>query len=177
MKKVIVASINEVKVRAAENSLKRVFPQEEFEVSGVAAKSGVSEQPFSQEEAKKGAWQRITAAKELVPDADIYMAFEGAVEKIGNELWLFAWAAALDKSGNKGNAKSSAFPLPQKYYELVAEKGMEMGPATDLIFNDENSKRKGGAVSHLSDGAITREAFYINPGIFSLLPLMPKGLY
>ncbi len=58
MKTVVVASTNPVKIRAARAGFERMFPGEHFRVTGVAAPSGVSDQPASDGETYQGARNR-----------------------------------------------------------------------------------------------------------------------
>lgn len=49
MKKIIVASHNPVKIKAATDGIQRLFPDQTFVVESVDVPSGVSEQPFHEE--------------------------------------------------------------------------------------------------------------------------------
>ena len=79
MKRIVVASKNPVKARAALNGFRRVFPEETFEVETVSVASGVSDQPLSDDETLRGARNRARAAMERVPDADAWVGLEGGV--------------------------------------------------------------------------------------------------
>ncbi len=177
MKTVIVASLNPVKIEAARLSFKRAFPTEDFKVDGVAAASGVSNQPSTDEETRQGAFNRLHSAKALSPGADYYMAFEGGVEDKEDYLEEFAWAAVMDTQGKIGRARGAAFVSPASLRELVINQGMEVGDATDIIFNQENSKQKIGIVGHLTNSALTRTEYYVQTGIFALIPFINPELY
>ena len=177
MKTVIVASLNPVKIEAARLSFLRAFPGEEFSVSGVAAKSGVSDQPASDEETKQGALNRLQAAKVLSPGADYYMAFEGGIEDKPDYLEEFAWSTVMDAQGKIGRARGAAFVSPSVLRDLVINQGMEVGDATDIIFKQENSKQKIGIVGHLTNSALTRTEYYVQTGIFALIPFIHPELY
>jgi len=177
IKKIIVASLNPVKIEAARQCFKLALPNQEFIVSGVEAKSGISNQPLSDKETKKGANNRIESAKIISPGADFYMAFEGGVEDHDGVMEEFAWSVVVSKEGKRGEARSASFVVPAKLRNMVIEQGLEMGDANDILFNLENSKQAGGVVSGLSNGLITRTDYYVHMGILALLPFIHPELY
>jgi len=67
MKNVIVASTNPVKIKTTEMGFAKMFPDETFKVEGVSAKSGVPDQPMSDEETLLGATNRANNVSKLVP--------------------------------------------------------------------------------------------------------------
>ncbi|MBN2884490.1 DUF84 family protein [Patescibacteria group bacterium] len=177
IKNIIVASLNPVKIEAARQCFERAFPEQEFIVSGVAAKSGVSDQPLSNEETKRGASNRLESAKLLSPGADFYMAFEGGVEDVDGVMEEFAWALIISQDGKRGEARSASFIVPAQLRKMVIEQGLEMGNANDLLFNLKNSKQAGGVVSGLTNGIINRTDYYVHMGTFALLPFIHPELY
>jgi len=176
MKKIIVASLNPVKIEAANLAFSRVFPEEKFIIQGVAVKSGVSDQPLSNKETYQGALNRIKSAQTLEGEADYYIAFEGGAEDVNGVLEEFAWIVISDKD-NIGHARSASFSAPPALRDLVIEKGLEMGDAADIVFKDKNIKQKMGAVGCLSKGVINRSDLYVQPAILALLPFINKSLY
>ncbi|MEN0049906.1 MAG: DUF84 family protein, partial [Bacteroidota bacterium] len=59
MQKIIVASKNPVKIKAALQGFQEMFPEGFFEAEGIAVPSGVSDQPMGNEETYQGAWNRV----------------------------------------------------------------------------------------------------------------------
>ena len=55
--------------------------------------------------------------------------------------------------------------------------GLEVGEATDIIFNTSNSKQGIGMVGNLTNGALTRTDYYVQTAILSLLPFIHPELY
>mgnify|MGYP001809898306 CR=1 FL=1 len=176
MKNVVVASLNPVKLEAARLSFSQAFPNEEFTFVGVAALSGVPDQPLSKVETLQGAQNRLVSAQALHPGADFYIAFEAGIEDNEGVMEEFAWVVTTD--GHKsGKACSALFLAPPRLRALVIEQGLEVGDATDILFNEENSKQKIGAVGQLTKGAVTRTTLYVQPGILALLPFIHPELY
>lgn len=175
MKKVIVASLNPVKIKAVENGFKKMFPELKTECTGVSVPSEVSDQPMTDDETLLGAENRVKNASKALDKADFYVGIEGGVQTIGADLHVFAWIVI--KSGDKiGMSKTSTFMLPKKVTSLVKQ-GQELGIANDIIFNKENSKQKNGAVGILTDNLIDRTRYYTEAVILALVPLKNEDLY
>jgi len=72
--KIVVASQNPVKVAATRAAFAALMPGAELEMMPVSASSGVSEQPTSDAETRRGARNRINNARSAVPDADFWVS-------------------------------------------------------------------------------------------------------
>ncbi|MBU1293008.1 inosine/xanthosine triphosphatase [Patescibacteria group bacterium] len=176
MKKIIVASKNPVKVRAAQEAFERMFPEEVFESEGVSAVSGVSDQPFSDEETYTGALNRIKDIRQRIPDADYWVSFEGGVEDKNNEIEAFAWVLIENKDGVVGKGRSATFFLPPAVSQLMRE-GMELGDADDKVFGLTNSKEINGTIGSLTGNLVTRTSYYVDAAVLALIPFKNSTLY
>ena len=175
MKTVIVASNNPVKLKAAEEGFKAMFPAESFHFIGEKPVISISVQPMTDAETLQGASERAHKVKDAHPEADYWIGIEGGVEDSANEMGAFAWAVVLDNEG-MGKGRTGVFYLPQKVAELVRN-GVELGEADDRIFSRNNSKQKNGAVGLLTGDAIDRANYYIPAVIFALIPFKNPDLY
>lgn len=175
MKKIVVASRNPVKVEAVRSGFQRVFPDETFEVEGVAVPSGVSDQPLTDSETLQGAKTRAENARAARPDAAYWVGVEGGCDYLADELVAFAWVQVIGKQGT-GNARTAMFRLPKKIQDLI-EAGYELGDADDLVFGKTNSKQESGAVGLLSGDVITRATCYEHAVILALFPFKNRDLY
>ncbi|CAI5989638.1 unnamed protein product [Closterium sp. NIES-64] len=103
-RRVVVASRNPVKINAAGEALRRLFPHESFELEGFPADSGVSDQPMGDAETLTGARNRLlhVARSSAAEGADFVVAIEGGVEwcrfSDPPQLMCFAWAVVLSTS-------------------------------------------------------------------------------
>lgn len=176
MKKVIVGSNNPIKLETTKEAFEQVFPELDFEFLTFSAPSGVPDQPIGQIETKQGAINRANACKSEYLDADFYVGLEGGIEKTEEEYWVFAWMCVLGRDEKKGFGKTASFLLPPKVGDLI-DRGEELGIATDIVFNETNSKHKGGTVSILTNESITRKDFYKDAIIFALIPFLKPELY
>ncbi|MFC6999938.1 inosine/xanthosine triphosphatase [Rufibacter roseus] len=175
VKKVVVASTNPVKVKAALAGLQRMFPDEIFEAEPISVPSGVADQPMTDEETLQGAYNRVKNARAAIAGADFYIGLEGGVAPMLGELATFAWIVVCSEN-KTGKARSGTFFLPKQVTELVAQ-GVELGTANDQIFSQVNSKQKGGAVGILTDGVLDRKELYEQAVLLALVPFKTQGLY
>jgi inosine/xanthosine triphosphatase len=168
VQKIIVASTNPVKIQAALNGFRAMFPDTEFSASGVSVPSGVSDQPMTSAETLQGAFNRARAARELSPDAIYWVGIEGGCEAEGDELSCFAWVVVL--SGDTvGKSRTGTFYLPVEVATLVHQ-GVELGIADDRVFGRANSKQQNGSVGLLTADVITRVEYYVHAVILALIP-------
>ena len=168
MQTVIVASTNPVKIDSARHGLARLFPDEQFEVSGISVPSGVPDQPMSDRETFQGAWNRAENAMAAVPDADLWLGIEGGLEDVDGALQGFAWVVVRGH-GRAGRSRTATFILPNEVAQLVRQ-GHELGHADDIVFNRDNSKQANGSVGILTDDALTRTTYYEQAVILALIP-------
>ena len=175
IKKVVVASTNPVKVRAALAGLQRMFPEAEFEAEPLSVPSGVADQPFSDQETLQGAMNRVENARQANPAADFWVGLEGGVERMGEELATFAWVAVADRD-TLTKARSGTLCLPAAVARLVSD-GVELGVANDTVFSQVNSKQKGGAVGILSKGVLDRQELCLHTVLLALVPFKSPEVY
>lgn len=175
MKKIIVASGNPVKIQAALQGFREMFPDEELEAEGVSVPSGVSDQPIGQEETFDGALNRARNARKEVPHADFWVGIEGGNIKIGKEMEVMAWIVVLNRQ-RMGKARTAGFYLPPKVVELVNQ-GYELGHADDIVFGVDNSKQTMGSAGLLTGGVMDRVRFYVPAVILALIPFKQEELY
>ena len=173
MVKVVVASKNPVKADAVLGGFLSYFSN--VNVEKVEVESGVSDQPFSDEETRKGALTRAENAKNSFKDADFWVGIEGGIHPEESGLTAFAWIVVL--SENKyGEARTTTFQLPGKVAELIS-KGYELGHANDIVFKQSNSKQKHGAVGLLTRNQIDRTALYQQAVQLALIPFINSELF
>jgi inosine/xanthosine triphosphatase len=167
MKKIIVASTNPVKIKAALEGFKRMFPDE---------KSGVKDQPTSDQEIYQGALNRANNARKFIGNADYYVGLEGGIETKNAEMAVYAWTVVLSKEGKLGKSRSGMFLLPSKVAALINE-GKELGEADDIVFGRINSKLTNGSVGILTNDVVTRFTYYSEAVILALIPFKNPKLY
>ncbi|MFJ7753461.1 DUF84 family protein [Peribacillus muralis] len=152
--KIAVGSKNPAKVQAVRD----VY--EEAEIISLQVESGVSEQPFSDEETMEGAMTR--ARNCLVnSDAEIGIGLEGGVVKMKQGLFLCNWGAMVTRDGSVFIAGGARVPLP----DIVAGKllrGEELGPVMDAFTKQTNISKKEGAIGVFTNDRITRSDMFLH---------------
>jgi inosine/xanthosine triphosphatase len=176
MQKIIIASKNPVKINAALCGFKKMFPKGDFEIEGVSVASGVSDQPLTDAETFKGAFNRVENAFKAKTDADYWIGIEGGVEEKNSEMEAFAWIIVKSKDGKIGKGRTGTFFLPPKIVELIRQ-GEELGKADDIVFKRKNSKQENGAVGILTEDVISRTNYYIEAVVLALIPFKNPDLY
>jgi inosine/xanthosine triphosphatase len=165
---IVVASTNPVKIGAALEGFRRMFPSETFAAQGISVPSSVSDQPMSDAETMRGALNRVRNARAQQPSANFWVGIEGGVEDRGGQLEAFAWIVVMDAE-RMGKSRTATFYLPQETARLIRQ-GMELGHADDVVFGRSNSKQQNGSVGLLTGDAVDRTAYYVQAVILALIP-------
>ena len=167
MKTIAVGSQNPIKIEAAKKAFEIVFPDEEFEATGYAVLSEVSDQPMSSTETLQGGRNRVKNTRALAPNADWYVGLEGGLEELEDDLIEVGWMVVEDQSGKESVTRTASLTLPDAITEIV-KSGTELGRAVDQVFQKENSKQKTGLVGIITHGIIMRSDLYIHTLILAL---------
>lgn len=173
--RIIVGSTNPVKIQAALNGFRRMFPEQSFEVRGLAVESGVGRQPLTDAATLRGALNRAAAAQAAAPEADYWVGIEGGCEDLNGELACFAWVVVRSREMT-GKGRTGLFFLPEAVARLVRQ-GVELGEADDRVFGRSNSKQQNGAIGLLTNDVIDRLSYYEHAMVMALVPFRNKTLY
>ena len=152
-----------------------MFPEEEFEIIQIAGESGVSDQPMTDLESRKGALNRAIYARKVVPEGNFWVGVEGGCDYLDHDMVAFAWIV-VQGDEKQGSARTALFRLPKEVQRLV-ESGLELGFADDRVFGEENSKQNSGAVGLLTRDVVTRTTLYEQAVILALIPFKNQDLY
>jgi len=158
---IFVGSTNPVKLNAVTHAAIENWP--DVSVQGFEVESGVSNQPLSDEETRKGAENRAKAVLielQTTNHETIGIGLEGGVfEHENGELWNTVWACVVDQSGHKVCANSERFKLPDSLSSMIRS-GKEMGPAMDELIGSTNIKHHQGMIGVITNRFIDRTEMY-----------------
>jgi inosine/xanthosine triphosphatase len=172
---VAVGSTNPVKLAAARAVLARAFP--DATVHGVAVPSGVPDQPWGDDETRRGAVARARGAlAALGVGAVLGIGFEGGVVAEGDTVRTCAWAAVATPEGHVHLGGSLAMPLPPAIAARLRG-GQELGLAVDDLLATTGTKHAGGAVGVLTRGLVDRQRAYEVLLTYALAPLLAAELW
>jgi len=158
-----VGSTNPVKINCVKIALEKDFPFSE--VRGVDVVSGVSSQPMSDAETRKGSMNRAKAvlqfAKEKKDPEPIGIGLEGGIffGKKKTEMWTTVWCVLIDQSGRLWESNGARIRVPP----IVAEKilqGQEMGHVMQDLTGIEKVKQKNGMFGVITNEFVTRTEEY-----------------
>ncbi|MFC2026045.1 inosine/xanthosine triphosphatase [Chloroflexota bacterium] len=157
------------------DGFERMFPGKVFKIKTVSTPSGVGDQPFSDKDTLRGAFNRANNAFQKIKDADFWVGIEGGVEPREGGLIAFAWIVVWSKV-MVGKGRTGTFFLPPVVVDLIHQ-GKELGEADDIVFNRTDSKRENGAIGILTGDVINRAKLYEQGVILSLIPFVNPEIY
>ena len=160
MKKIVVGSLNPIKIEAVREVMLDYSNLSQFKVTGKETSSGVSKQPLSLDEIVKGANNR---AKNSFDDVKHYFSvgIESGLMKVpySNNGYMDVCVCSIYDGQIIYSGLSRAFPLPSKIAKLVLEKGKDLEEAFYEcgITTEKDMGSKQGAIGLLTKGRVTRK--------------------
>lgn len=154
--KVAIGSKNKTKVGAVKKVLIELDPL----FLAVDVPSGVSPQPFSDEETLMGAKNRAKAAM-VEANGDIGIGLEGGVMETKQGLLLCNWGALKIREGKEFIASGARIPLPIEVSERLKQ-GYELAVVMDAYTYKHDVRSKEGAIGIFTNGLIQREEMFIH---------------
>lgn len=153
-----IGSKNPAKINAVKLAFKEI--NKEVTVLDLDVASGVSDQPFTDEETIKGAVQR---AENCLKDhnIDIAIGLEGGVTETEYGLCVCNWGALVEKGKSPLIAGGARIFLPDEV-SLRLRAGEELGPVMDDYANKKNVRKKEGAIGIFTKGLVTREEMFVH---------------
>jgi len=173
IKHIAVGSSNPVKIAAVRMVVTRAFSR--AEVIGFAIDSGVSEQPWGDQETRRGALNRAQAAL-AAADSDLGVGLEGGVLETEMGLMTCAWCIIVDREGQIGVGGGVHMRLPPSVAQALRAGG-ELGPAMDQLTGQHNTKQAQGAVGILTGGLSDRGTAYGQLVAMALGPFVKAEYY
>ena len=171
---VAVGSLNKPKIEAARMVFLPIWPG--ASIVPTPAPSGVSDQPWSADEALNGAVNRALGALRSVR-ADIGVGLEGGVEEgPGGLLYLSGWGAVATADGRLGIGGGARTPLPPALANMLYA-GVELGPAIDDWLDRQGVRHKEGTVGVPTGGHLTRSASFANLLLHAMAPIFHPDWY
>lgn len=152
--KIVIGSKNPAKISAVQS----VFQNDQIEFISVNVPSGVSDQPFSDEETIKGAINRAYSALEA-GGGNIGIGLEGGVHETEYGLFLCNWGALAEHGKPPIIAGGARIYLPKEVADRLL-KGEELGPVMESFTEKEDVRKKEGAVGIFTNGQISRSEMF-----------------
>ncbi len=152
--KIKIGSKNPTKI----NAVSEVFP--DASITAFNASSGVSKQPFSDEETMLGAVNRATQCAE-VEDIAIGIGLEGGVMYVDSRLYLCNWGALVTPEGQIFTASGARVALP-KELEAGLRDGAELGDLMDRYAEKQAVRTREGAIGIFTNDLVSRQEMFVH---------------
>ncbi len=171
--KIVIGTDNPVKIRAARNVLRKLYPH--AKITALVVPSGIPGQPLGDEETRRGAANRAHAAR-VAARADWGVGIEGGI--LTNEFGTMtcAWCAIEDRAGHVGIGGSSNMLLPDTVVARV-KAGVELGQAMDEFAKTKDVKHRMGAIGVMTKGLSDRQRAYEFIVKMAVVRFLWKGKY
>lgn len=154
LKRIAVGSNNPAKVDAVSNC----FKADCYSVVAVDVPSGVSNQPFSDEETIEGAINRAKSSL-LATKANMGIGLEGGVVQTAYGLFLCNWGALVVDEEEPIIAGGARIKIPSEVAERLMN-GEELGPVMDDYTNQNNVRHNEGAIGVFTKDAVSRRQMF-----------------
>ena len=152
--KIIIGTKNPAKITAVKNA----FCETDSEFLSLDISSGVSAQPFSDEETIQGAINRAFGALQQ-GNGDIGIGLEGGVQESEHGLMICNWGALAANGIEPIIAGGARFLLPEEV-AVRLRAGEELGPVMDDYAKKKNVRKHEGAIGIFTNGLINRDDMF-----------------
>jgi inosine/xanthosine triphosphatase len=170
----VIGSRNPVKIAAARAVLSRVHG-EKVQIEACSVESGISHQPWGDEETLRGALNRARAALR-VDGASLGIGLEGGLVEVDRHVFTCAWCAVAREDGATGVAGGANLLLPPAVAEAVRA-GAELGPTMDAFTGLQDTKHHEGAIGILTAGHLSRQSAYEHVLTLAMARLLTPAYY
>lgn len=168
---VVVASGNPGKVQAAREAFEAVWPGA-WVVKGCVVDSGVADQPSTEDETIRGAWNRALAAR-AESSADFAVGMEGGMVRDEMEC---GWVVVLDRDGRAGVAATARIMLPPAF-RLAMAQGVPLDTLCGVALGTDRIGRGVGYFGLMTNNAVTRPSAYRDAVAFALARFVHPALF
>ena len=149
LKWIAVGTTNPAKIDAVAQAARDIFGT--VQIDAIQVELEIPDQPWGDDETARGALARAYAAMAATNAAYGVGIESGLVEGPGGRIYVFSWAAVVDRAGGRGFGGSERFSLPAEF-EAALWHGAELGPLLDARFGKVNIAQHQGAVGLFTDG-------------------------
>ena len=160
-------------------------PNQQFEVIGDEAPSGVSHTPLSRSEIMTGAKNRADALASRARSEDkpwkFFVGLEGGLDVVPRDgirmAFLENWAYVRDSADRGAYGQSGSVLLPEALTRQVVDNGVELGLAIDEFAGGHGIRDAQGAWGVLTKNLITRQDAFRVAIVNAFAPFFNNALY
>ena len=174
--KIAAGTKNPSKLKGIKNAYQKLL-KVDVDVIGVQVPTGVSHQPSTFNEVIEGAINRAKYSIEKVKEAEQGVGVEAGFIYVKNKVFDVQVAAIIDRDNNITLGLSPAFQIPPKFVRRIFSEGVELEVVVDNYFRTRSIGEKGGFISILTKGLVSRDELTELAVIMALIPRIWKELY
>jgi inosine/xanthosine triphosphatase len=168
--RVMVGSLNPVKVSAVKDVVQRFYPR--IELTAIEVESRVDEQPWGKE-AEMGS---VARAEACLGQGDLGVGIEAGVWERDDGLYDVQFCAIVDSMGRTTIGHGMGFRYPPAIAERVRN-GSSVGSACADLFEEGDQGSGIGAIGILTKGAMDRKMLTEQAVLAAMVPRIRKDLY
>ncbi|UCG01051.1 MAG: DUF84 family protein [Candidatus Heimdallarchaeota archaeon] len=175
--KVLVVSVNPVKIRAVQEAFSSFYVKSvisnietsEIDLTGDHPKA----QPLGEGQTYEASRWRVKSARNHKPGFDFYVGIEGGIVLTSyNNPRIIVYSSVSNHSFIE-TVRGCEIPLPQKLYKkLINSQDLELGDIMTDISGISNIKQKEGAVGFFTRNVVTRFDILKQSVMMALIPFL-----
>ncbi|MEM2963114.1 MAG: inosine/xanthosine triphosphatase [Candidatus Anstonellales archaeon] len=171
---VALGSTNPTKIKSTTKALKLLLNN--FLLKAFSVHSRVPAQPFSLHTIRGAINRAVSAYNKMNGKADFGIGLESGLFRFGSSyhdiLFCAVWDGMYLTIGN-----SMGFALPQEIVQEIKSTKSELGAVVSTMSKIQNIGKKGGAISYLSGGLLTREQMIEQAVLCAFVPRIHKAIH
>lgn len=137
MIEIAVGSKNKTKLRAVEQASSELW-LEAPKITGIETKSGVSDQPMTDEEMIMGAHNRARNMMSRVPSASYTIGMEGGIRVMPEGWFDMGWVCVIDVATHKTSyGVTPAVAVPEDVRHMMQHSGLELSDAVEAVYKTD----------------------------------------
>lgn len=171
---IAVGSTNKTKIIPVKEVFGHHFKR--VRIVGVKVDPGVKDQPSTDDEMFKGAFNRAKEALKKVKGADFGVGIEGGIHKYSYGWFERSLVVVIDRKGNFGVGSSGGLALPNKVVDRIS-KGANLEEVIDELFGTKKIGEGIGMFGIMTKGVVTRSEGVKHAVAFALARFLHKRIY
>lgn len=180
--RVLIASINPVKIRAAREAFSSFY--EDLIVSNIeineidSTRIHLKSQPLGEEETYEASRWRVKYTRNNEPGFDFYVGVEGGVVLTPHNKPRIVVYSSVGNNSTIETVRGCEIPLPHEWYKrLLDAPQLELGDLITEISGVPNMKQKQGAVGFLTQNIVKRFDILKQSIMMALIPFLNSTLF
>lgn len=175
MKKIVLTSMNPVKLSVVKNIVEKLLQDTSFEYIQLDLDIKNAEL-FGREQILTYMTDILSKARKAVSGAEYYVCMQGGMEDGEGEMHETAYVIVSDSTGRSELSRCSTFKVPTHVANEVRN-GKDFAKSVDEFFKVQDTKTTGGFVSILTKGVVNKESHYSQPFAIALSTLVQKSWF